>query len=233
MSEKRTHPRKVRFLAFLGWLIVSLWCATLRVRVRLPQQTNGLPMDLTEQSFVMALWHDSLLTPMWLLPRMKLRPAVMISKSGDGELVAQVGGRFGWRVVRGSSSRGGSEALEEAANLYEPKKPFQFLFTVDGPRGPRRECKFGVVALAARLGLPVLPVTVRFENAWYAKSWDRMAIPKPFSKVEVLMDRFVSIPSPASRDDLEQSRRQVEETMHSVEVGSSNSITTEHTSRAA
>jgi lysophospholipid acyltransferase (LPLAT)-like uncharacterized protein len=178
----------------------------------------GKKVDLSRENFVMSIWHDSLLIPLWLFPRLDMKPTVLISKSGDGELVTRVCLRSGWKVVRGSSSRGGQEALDEATRLYVPGHPFRFVFTVDGPRGPRRECKFGVVALATRLGLPILPVGIRFENAWYTKSWDRMAIPKPFSRVHIVMDQFLQVPAYASNEQLDPIRQTTQQMMLDAEA---------------
>lgn len=213
MADSKQVAIKTRILAFLGAWIIRAWCFTLRVRIFPPLDPHGKPIDLCQESFILAFWHDSLLIPLWLMPRLKLQPAVLISKSGDGELVARVCLQSGWKVVRGSSSRGGAEALNEATSLYQPGKPYRFTFTVDGPRGPRRECKFGVVALAARLGLPVLPITIHPENAWHARSWDQMAIPKPFSRVVVKMDSFIQVPSPATPDQLELARQEVQRSL--------------------
>jgi lysophospholipid acyltransferase (LPLAT)-like uncharacterized protein len=217
-QEAKSPHWKLRLVAWLGAWVIHFWCCTLRIRIRYPVDPQGTTVDLTQRDFVLALWHDSLLIPLWLLPRLRWRPTVLISKSGDGELVTQVCLHSGWKVVRGSSSRGGQEALDEATRLYRPGEPFRFIFTVDGPRGPRRHCKFGVVALASRLGLPVLPIGIHFENAWQVRSWDRMSIPKPFSRVEVVLDQWVAVPPQASSTELESARSRVEQMMFEVEA---------------
>lgn len=213
----RSKEWKFRVLSFLGAWVIHFWCLTLRFRLYGPLDPEGKKVELSYTNFILALWHDSLLTPLWLFPRLRLSPIVLISKSGDGEFIARVCLRSGWKVVRGSSSRGGQEALDEATSLYVPGQPYRFAFTVDGPRGPRRECKFGVVALAKRLGLPILPAGIHFENAWYAKSWDRLAIPKPFSTVHVVMDQFLEVPPQASPEQLDSIRRTTQQMMLDAE----------------
>jgi lysophospholipid acyltransferase (LPLAT)-like uncharacterized protein len=214
-----THSKewKFRALSFLGAWVIHFWCLTLRFRVKGPVDTHGNKVDLSRTNFIIAMWHDSLIVPLWLFPRLRMAPTVLISKSGDGEFIARVCLRSGWKVVRGSSSRGGQEALEEATRLCIPGQPYRFAFTVDGPRGPRRECKFGVVALAKRLGLPILPIGIRFESAWYAKSWDRLAIPKPFSTVHVVMDRFLEVPLNASPEQLDAIRQATQQMLQDAE----------------
>ena len=107
--------------------------------------------------------------------------AVMTSRSTDGEYIARVIQKFGYLAIRGSSSRGGSQALLEMRTLIQNNGTA--VFTIDGPRGPRYEAKRGPVLLASMTGAPIIPFYVAVKHAWVLNSWDRFVIPKPFSRI--------------------------------------------------
>jgi len=106
---------------------------------------------------------------------------VMISQSRDGERVTRVAERLGWRVVRGSSSRGGARALLQMVRVL--RAPVMVGHFVDGPRGPRREVKPGVVLMAQRSGAVLIPTVYSTRWKWCAPSWDRSQIPLPFARI--------------------------------------------------
>jgi len=138
----------------------------------------------------------------------KFAPAVMISQSRDGDMIADVARLLNFRPVRGSSSRGGREALAKIiADLAEYSCA---VHAVDGPRGPRGIIKAGLISMAQHSGVPIVPVAVSVSRAWVLNSWDRFLIPKPFSTVFVHWG--TPIPVPATLDDaaFEALRREVE-----------------------
>ncbi len=144
---------------------------------------------------VNAFWHDRLflLSSYWRGPE----AAILVSKSFDGEYVARTAARFGATVVRGSSSRGGREALGQMIDLA--RNGSRFNLTVDGPRGPRYKAKSGAIMLAAKTGLPVLPVTAGASGYWRLNSWDRLMIPRPFARVKVFFGEPVFVAGPDAR----------------------------------
>lgn len=131
--------------------------------------------------FVVALWHDILLMPLWR--HRDLGVAIVVSEARDGQYLADVAARFGFGAVRGSSTRGGSKALLGARRVLEAGGVVAF--TPDGPRGPRRVLKPGVVAAAQQAGVPVVPVHAVPDRAWRFGSWDRFTVPKPFARVRI------------------------------------------------
>jgi lysophospholipid acyltransferase (LPLAT)-like uncharacterized protein len=113
------------------------------------------------------------------------RAVTMASRSNDGALAAGIVHQLGLVATRGSTSRAGRAALEEMEETVRSGgAPFAAL-TVDGPRGPWREVKAGVVTLARRLQVPIIPITSSCRRAWVLRSWDHMVLPKPFTKVVV------------------------------------------------
>lgn len=171
-----------------GWsrdLVPTLGAAALRLlsrslRVRRHEETAralwraGVPM-------IFAVWHSRVL----LLPALYAdrRIRVLASRSRDGELAARFVQRFGLGVVRGSSSRGGPEALR--ALVRSLREGWDVVVVPDGPRGPAEVVKPGVVALAAWSGAPVVPLAVGASAAWRARSWDGFRVPRPGARLVV------------------------------------------------
>ena len=116
--------------------------------------------------------------------------------------------------VRGSSSRGGSEALRDLAIALD-HVPVVGL-TVDGPRGPRRVAKPGVAILAARTGAPIIPHAFAVRPAWRLRSWDRFSIAKPFAHVVSVYGPAIPPPANASPAAIEETRLEVETSLNQL-----------------
>ena len=128
-----------------------------------------------------ALWHGELL-PL-LYHHRGQGVAVLISEHRDGELIARIAQRFGFRTVRGSTSRGASRAL--VGLVRELEQGHDVAITPDGPRGPAHAFAPGALIAAQRAGVPVIPVRASATRAWRLRSWDRFLIPKPFCRITV------------------------------------------------
>lgn len=136
----------------------------------------------------------------------------LTSSSFDGELAARLVNQFGLRAMRGSSSRGGVQAI---ADLVRAADEVQGVgFTLDGPKGPRRVAKPGIAMLAARTGLPIVPVATGIDRAWRLQTWDRFPVPKPFARVVVFYGDVVEPPRNVSRDEIERVRGEVEQALN-------------------
>lgn len=133
--------------------------------------------------YVLALWHGRVIPNM--MDNYDCRAVTMASRSNDGALAAGIVHQLGLVATRGSTSRAGRAALEEMEEIVRGgQAPFAAL-TVDGPRGPWREVKAGIVTLARRLQVPLIPITSSCRRAWVLRSWDHMVLPKPFTTVVV------------------------------------------------
>jgi lysophospholipid acyltransferase (LPLAT)-like uncharacterized protein len=127
------------------------------------------------------------------------KPALMISKSSDGEIIAGVAEKSGWHTVRGSSSRGGKEALRMMIDHLSQKRLAGHI--VDGPKGPAGNVKAGVIQLAHGADAAIIPFYVSADRAWYFNSWDSFFVPKPFARVVVSfgeMIKFAPAENPAA-----------------------------------
>lgn len=158
---------------------------------------------------VIPLWHQRFFGLLSYAKRFRSRrPLVMISRSRDGEFIADVVERIGLEPVRGSSSRGGREALREV--LVRLKERSMAAHAVDGPRGPKGVVKAGVIEMARLSGAKIVPVYVSMSRAWRAKSWDRFMIPKPFSRVLIRWGDPFAVPSDLDAGAFEDVRRKLE-----------------------
>jgi len=138
-------------------------------------------------------------------------PALMISKSKDGDIIARIAEKTGWRTVRGSSSSDGKKALE---GMIDHLLHAGFAgHVVDGPRGPAGIVKAGVVRLARTTGAVVVPFYASTDRAWYFNSWDRFMLPKPFACVTLRFGEMLDLTSGVSEDDFERQRIRLQEIM--------------------
>jgi len=139
---------------------------------------------------IFCFWHRCTLPAGWYFR--KFRCSILISRSFDGELIAQTLGLLGYSSVRGSSSRGGAAGLMAMRDVVARGEPV--VFTADGPRGPIYQTKIGPVKLAAMTGEPIGCFYLLPKRAWALQSWDRFLVPLPFSRVVVSWARAVSAP---------------------------------------
>jgi lysophospholipid acyltransferase (LPLAT)-like uncharacterized protein len=137
-------------------------------------------------------------------------PALMISKSQDGDIIARIAEKQGWRAVRGSSSRDGGKAMKEVIEWLRASGLAGHI--VDGPRGPAGIVKAGVISIARATDAVVVPYSTSADRAWFFNSWDHFMLPKPFARVTIRFGDMISFPD---RDDqtFESQRRHLESVM--------------------
>jgi lysophospholipid acyltransferase (LPLAT)-like uncharacterized protein len=158
-------------------LLLGLGCLWLRtLRVRWPSGT-----DLPDRAVIL-LWHEHL--PACIRAFSGKGIDVLISRSADGDWAALACERFGYRVHRGSSSRGSTGGMRALVRAMDNGIGLAGM-ALDGPRGPRRIPKEGSLWLARYAGVPVVPVFVEARNSFRLKSWDRCLVPLPFSEIRV------------------------------------------------
>ena len=161
---------------------------------------------------IAAVFHQRFLPALAYVTKFRnFKPIVMISQSSDGELIASLASRLGLVPVRGSSTRGGRDAL--MAILRALKKNPGVIHIVDGPTGPKGVVKPGLMAMAQVTGAPIFPVIISAEKAWVMKSWDRFLVPKPFSTVTIRWGDPFPVPRGTRPEQLEELRKQVESLM--------------------
>lgn len=173
------------------------------------------------RSFVCACHHGTMLYPVYYCRRYP--GAIMVSRSWDGELIDRCLTRWGFETTRGSSSRGGKEALAEQIEIVK-QKGYNAGIAVDAPRGPARVVKIGVVVLGRETDNPVLPLVSWSTRQLQFKSWDRMIVPLPFGTIVMAFGTPVEIPHGLGRDDYEAIRRQIEDDMLRISLQAENKV---------
>ncbi|OPY13865.1 MAG: hypothetical protein A4E66_00595 [Syntrophus sp. PtaB.Bin001] len=138
-------------------------------------------------------------------------PALMISRSQDGEIIARVAEKLGWHTVRGSSSRGGGRALKEMVRHLKHYRLAAHI--VDGPQGPAGIIKAGAISLARSSGAVVVPFYVTADRAWYFNSWDHFMVPKPFAKVTLRFGEMLDLNTGEGDAAFEGHRLRLQEVM--------------------
>ena len=169
-------------------------------------------MERRGEPYIMCVWHNNLLVFAHLLRGRSL--GAMISRSKDGDQIAWILSHLGFVPVRGSSSTGGAMALRDM--IRQLRKGNNVIFTPDGPRGPRYALQAGAVRLAAHTGHPIVPLCISAPRAWEAGSWDRMKLPKPFSRIAVMAGTPLYIAGDPDR--LEAERLRVETALRRLVV---------------
>ncbi len=187
----------VPYLAAAVALLIRVWMSMMRVRM-VSVDGREHPEDPGYARYIYAFWHEGLLAPLATRPKIR----VLISQHTDGEFIAQVCERLGIGVIRGSTARGGCQALLEMIRTRD--ETTHLGITPDGPRGPRRQLKPGVVMIASQSGLAIVPAGIGFVKAWRIRSWDRFALPRPGSTMVGVVGRPIHVPRDLDRGALVQ-----------------------------
>ncbi len=192
----------------IGSALVRALAATWRYRAGGEEHVRALREK--RRPFVFVLWHSGILP---LLYRHREQDVVMlISRHRDGGYLADLGARWGYRSVRGSTKRGGEVGLLGIVRALEGGAVVAI--TPDGPRGPAERVQPGAIAAAQHAGVPIVTVGVRASSAWYLRSWDRMCIPKPFAAIDVRYSPPIRIG--AGKEGLRQGIEVVQRSLHDV-----------------
>ncbi len=180
-----------------------------RVQVHAGERRNRLIE--AREPFIYLLWHETLLPLLWVHRHQGI--AIIVSQGREGRYLSDYASGIGYTLLQGSSSRGGARALLGAVRALATGTPVAI--TPDGPRGPRREMKGGVVRAAERSGAWILPLHCAAGRSWRLSSWDRMLVPKPMSSLVVGYGEPFRI-APGS-GTMEQGMQQCDEAMRSLE----------------
>jgi lysophospholipid acyltransferase (LPLAT)-like uncharacterized protein len=164
-----------------------------------------------ESPLILVSWHGRLL--LGVLYFAKYAPLIAVSQSIDGDRIAKIVERLGWRTARGSSSRGGVRAL--LSLVREVRKGKIGAHIVDGPRGPAGVIKPGLMMLAQRSGAPILPVYASARLRFEAPSWDRIQIPLPFAHIHLRIGEPVRVPADFSKEQVAKLCAELELELHS------------------
>jgi lysophospholipid acyltransferase (LPLAT)-like uncharacterized protein len=191
-------------ITWAGYLLIRLIGPTLRYTM-VPEPgcvTDGSDVPIG----IWCFWHRCVIPAGYRFRGRQL--AIMVSQSFDGEYIARIVQKLGFRPVRGSSSRGAVGALLGMRNEIE--LGHSAVFTIDGPRGPRYVAKPGPVMLAKMTGQPITCFYIAVKHAWVLNSWDRMVIPVPFSRACAYGTSPIRVSADATLEEMEALHRQMQ-----------------------
>jgi len=187
------------------WALLSLVGRTWRFETIAEEGVTPLPFGEGAGAEIFCFWHQCVLACTFYFRR--TGATIIVSRSFDGELIARTLELFGYRNVRGSSSRGAREGLLGLKQVIESGRPA--IFTADGPRGPIFETKMGPVKLAHLTGARIGAFHLQPERAWSMRSWDQFMVPKPFTRVVVSWARWTRVPADLAAEQFEQKREEL------------------------
>lgn len=199
----------LRIIIFFGYWTIRFLGPTLRVAV---SYEDGAQDRLDARPLIASFWHSCMIPATYIFRDMGIR--VMSSFSYDGEYMGRIIRKFGFVAVKGSSSRNPVRALLGLRRALD--EGWTVAFTLDGPRGPRHKVKPGPVALARSAGMAMTTFHAAIEKGWTLNSWDRMVIPRPFSRVLVRVGKLIHVPADATDDDLARYTDELQATLDRV-----------------
>jgi lysophospholipid acyltransferase (LPLAT)-like uncharacterized protein len=196
-----------RPLLWLAGFMLRLAFSTCRVISLTPWEVQARSIGVT--------WHRASIFFLYYVRR--TRPAIMVSRSRDGELLSAFIRQMRGIPVRGSSSRGGVAALKEMAAGLNSGRFSHSATVADGPQGPRYVAKEGMIMLSMLSGVPLIPVMWSCDRAWILrKSWDKTMIPKPFARVWMEMGSPIYYPPAMNKEELQAARLELQNTLEEM-----------------
>ncbi len=213
-TKKKKKRRMPAFMTKLGGLVVAkgirAWMSTLDYRaVFYDQSVDPLRGEGGQRIYI--FWHENILLPLYLRGRCNL--AMLLSQHPDAEILAHVAYHMGFDCVRGSTYHGGAKAIWE---LLERSRDQHLTITPDGPRGPRRQLAQGPIYLASKLQLPLVVMGFGYDRPWRANSWDRFAMPRPFTRGRAILGPPLMLPRDLDREGMETCRVRVERLLNNL-----------------
>jgi lysophospholipid acyltransferase (LPLAT)-like uncharacterized protein len=203
------NPILLNSIGWIGEKLILGICGTYKTEVFGKELFDE--MSKTSRKLLVPCWHRGLIFYGYFFRGLKA--ATIGSLSKDAELPAEIVERLGVKVFKGSSTRGGHEALDAITDYvnsgnYAGVNP-------DGPVGPQYVSKPGMIQIAARTGAPIIPFSWDAEPSWEFNTWDKMMLPKPFSRLCILFDRdAMNIPSGLDSEEYEKFRQAFDRRMN-------------------
>ena len=197
----------------VGWLgkgLVNFICGTMRIRVVDFEKARA---EIESRRVIFAFWHSRILMISYIYK--KSDAAILVSKSKDGEIIAQILKRQGHETIRGSTSRHGVRALAKLIKILKEKvRPG--VVVPDGPRGPRYKVQPGVITLAQKTGYPIVPLSYSAKKLKIFASWDRFILPYPFTEGSIIYGAPIAVPLDIDGDGQEVYRNKLEKELNRI-----------------
>lgn len=208
-KKKRVDPRVAKVGGALGAMTIRLWMRTLDYKCAYYDPTVDPVKPGYAGQKIYVFWHENILFPIYLRGHCNL--AMLLSRHRDADILSEVATRLGFEFVRGSSYRGGAGAIRE---LLRRSAHMNLTITPDGPRGPRRTMAQGPIYLASKLGMPLVLMGFGYDKPWRMNTWDRFAVPRPYSRARAVVSPAVMLPPDLNREGIEHYRVEMEQLLN-------------------
>ena len=198
---------RLSLVGILGKFVLWVWAKSARIKVIGEERYRELRDE--GKAVVFLIWHGRIFLGPYFFRKRGVMP--LISPSDDGEIVARISSRWGYRNIRGS----GSHAIIKAWNRMknELRKGGEVLIVADGPKGPNRKMKLGGIKLAQEAGAVLVPFTFSSSRKKFVKSWDKFLFFYPFSRVVAIYGSPINVDPALKGDELEKERQRIEDLM--------------------
>jgi lysophospholipid acyltransferase (LPLAT)-like uncharacterized protein len=215
MSRAKTTARKMA--ARCMGLALKRWVSTSDIRVT--DYENNCDASLREfhGPVIYVLWHEYILLPTLYTGGCDM--TLLIGTHRDADLLGEIADSFGFKTVRGSSTKGGIRAILKYTREH---RDTSLVISPDGPRGPRRVLSPGCIQLASLLQMPIVAAGFGFDRPYRYPSWDRFAVPRLGSRGRLILSPRISIPRKLSESQLENTRVRVESILNQVSAEAEN-----------
>ncbi len=164
------------------------------------------------KSIIFATWHGNLL-PGYLYVVDK-QPYGLAGTHGDAEIITRIGVKLGYKAIRGSSSASGRKAYKQIVQVLDNEPGALVFITPDGPHGPAKESKPGVIKAAMRTGAVILPTGSFTSRHWAIKNWDTFYVAKPFGRVYLHLGEPLEF---SATDNYQQCAKQLKQALDQLE----------------
>lgn len=198
--KARWRRLRPRLLSRIVYWVARLLCGSIRLSVQGEES-----MDSAGRGTIVCTWHGRSLIPAYHLRGRGIW--ALFSLSNDGELQSRFFGHMGYRMIRGSTGRGGDRAAIEAIRIL--RQGGCLALTPDGPRGPAGVLQDGILVMAKKSGAAIVPMGVSANRRWLIRTWDRYLIPKPFARAVLRFGSPIFVPADADAATLEAIRTEV------------------------
>lgn len=195
----------LNIIGLFGAALITLLGRTFSVRLLRREYLERVRAN--SQHVIYAFWHEGLIIATYAFRHQGIR--VLVSRHRDGEYISRTIERMGYTTIRGSTTRGGREALFQMAAAGATGGDLGI--TVDGPRGPRHQVQAGALYIARRSGLPILPFAVACSRKRVLSSWDRFIVPLPFTRAAVAFGEGLTVPPDCDEEEMEALRVELEQ----------------------
>ena len=204
--------RKIYYFLGKPILLLIIYTLTATCKIRVIDEHNSIEKLVKNTDiFTPCFWHQDLLIALLVVSRWLkkgFKGGFIISPSVDGEVPARIAASWGAEIIRGSAVRTGASAMRDIHRFL--KQGISIITAADGPLGPKFHFKMGVVLMAKLGHAPIIPITCSSKEAWYLNRWDQFMIPKPFTKIIVMIGKPYVIPKTSNMSQLEEHRSNIE-----------------------